>query len=304
MDGTFNLELMPGRHAALDVLLSSDELDMSKLEDGTMVSGQFVGKLDIIHDGDEHRMEFTGTRTQQDYPDLIVDTRVMTKLKDAARPATAKCRLSIFPPQQQYVDIALSLAPLWRIGTTFPEAEPQEGNRAKWFVRVNPGSAIEHFNTETACSSLYYEALPDPNSLDPQSYIAPHNGYGMPTRVFIPHLMVVLDRLGLNLNARTTFVQTNMSSFLMHENIAYRFMSPGRLASAVDISIDHDPCLWSRIFLMWRGISDEELEAFQSLGASDKEALIYNWQEHIGWSEAHDDKSRFRVIETSILEVT
>jgi hypothetical protein len=86
-----------------------------------------------------------------------------------------------------------------------------------------------------------------------------------------------------------------MSSFLMHENIAYRFMSPGRLASAVDISINHDPCLWSRIFLMWRGISAEELEAFQTLGASDKEALIYNWREHIGWSEAHDDKNQFRV---------
>jgi hypothetical protein len=86
-----------------------------------------------------------------------------------------------------------------------------------------------------------------------------------------------------------------MSSFLMHENIAYRFMSPGRLASAVDISINHDPCLWSRIFLMWRGINEEELMTFQSLGASEKEALIYNWQEHIGWSEAHDDKSRFRV---------
>ena len=81
----------------------------------------------------------------------------------------------------------------------------------------------------------------------------------------------------------------------MHENIAYRFMSPGRLASAVDISINHDPCLWSRIFLMWRGISEQELVTFQSLGASDKEALIYNWREHIGWSEAHDDKSQFRV---------
>jgi hypothetical protein len=86
-----------------------------------------------------------------------------------------------------------------------------------------------------------------------------------------------------------------MSSFLMHENIAYRFMSPGRLASAVDISINYDPCLWTRIFLMWRGITDGELVTFQTLGASDKEALIYNWREHINWSEAHDDKSQFRV---------
>jgi hypothetical protein len=81
----------------------------------------------------------------------------------------------------------------------------------------------------------------------------------------------------------------------MFENIAYRFMSPGRLASAVDISISHDVCLWSRIFLMWRGISAQELEIFQRLGASDKEAIKYNWKEHINWSEGLNDRTQFRV---------
>jgi hypothetical protein len=155
MDGTFNLELTPGRHIALDVLISSDEHDMSKLEDGTKVLGQFVGKLEIVHDGDDHRVEFTGVRTLPGQPSPVVNG-VMTK---ASRPAVARCRLSIFPPQQQYVDIALSLAPLWKIGATFPNAEQLEGNRVRWYVRAHPDGVIHHVNTETACTSLYYELL-------------------------------------------------------------------------------------------------------------------------------------------------
>jgi hypothetical protein len=161
MPATFNLELAPGQHAAIDVTCNSEDLDMSRLEDGTLVAGMFWGKLDIVHNGDEHHMEFSGTRLpDQDYsPEFMFDNRVMTKLKVASKPSTAKCRLSIFSPEAEYCDIVLSLSPLWRIGNTFPEAEPGEGNRIKWFVRVNKGGAIEHFSSETACSALYYEAL-------------------------------------------------------------------------------------------------------------------------------------------------
>lgn len=51
MDATFNLELVPGQYVALDTLVSSDELDMARMEDGTTVDGSFWGKLDIVHDG-------------------------------------------------------------------------------------------------------------------------------------------------------------------------------------------------------------------------------------------------------------
>lgn len=161
MDGIFNLELEKNRMVALDVTLTSDELDMSRMEDGTTVAGAFWGKLDIVHDGDTHKMEFSGTRLQdQSYnPDLLVDQRVISKLTVAAKPATAKCFLSIFAPQQEYCEVNVSFSPAWKIGVTWPPAENQTEDKFKYFLRVHPGGALEHFETETVVTSIYYEAM-------------------------------------------------------------------------------------------------------------------------------------------------
>lgn len=162
MDATFNLELTPGQHIALDVSVNSDELDMSRMEDGTTVDGMFWGKLDIVHDGDTHKMEFSGTRlnNQQEYsPDFLFDSRVMTKLAVAAKPTAAKCQLSVLTPEMQYCDVILSFSPLWKIGTTWPPAEPVAENKVKYFLRVHPGGALEHFESEVVTTALYYEAV-------------------------------------------------------------------------------------------------------------------------------------------------
>jgi hypothetical protein len=63
MPATFNLELGRGRTVALDtVCAADDDLDMSRTEDGTLVDGNFWGVLKIIHEGDNHSIDFTGTR--------------------------------------------------------------------------------------------------------------------------------------------------------------------------------------------------------------------------------------------------
>ncbi|KAH9946082.1 uncharacterized protein BXZ73DRAFT_95587 [Epithele typhae] len=307
MPGTFSLELAPGQTVALDTTISSDELDMARMEDGTTVDGSFWGKLDIVHDGDDHRMEFSGTRiqnTENVSTDLIIDSRVLNKLSYAAKPATAKCHLSILAPGQQYADVILSFSALWKMGVTWPPAEPLPDNpsKVKWFLRVHPGGAVEHFETEMTATSLYYEAIPEPGMLDPQEFIAPRNGFAMSFRDFVPHLMRVLDQLGMSMFARTTFINNNMASFSSHRNIAYRFMSPSKIAAAIDISVTVENCVFTRLFLMWRGVTEEELSLFS--GAGEKEANAANWREVVGWSELSKDPNHFRVLETTILEVT
>lgn len=229
MPATFNLELTPGQHVALDVNVNSDELDMARMEDGTMVDGMFWGKLDIVHNGDDHRMEFSGTRltSNEDYSQsLVIDSRVMNKLAVAAKPTTAKCHLSILTPAMQYCDVILEFSPLWKLGVTWPPAENVSDNKVKYFLRVHPGGALEHFESEIVTTALYYEAVyvftqrchplsthnlsffrPDPAMVDPNDYIAPRNGFAMSFRDFVPHLMNVLDQLGLSLHARTNFVK-------------------------------------------------------------------------------------------------
>ncbi|KAJ7219291.1 hypothetical protein GGX14DRAFT_591263 [Mycena pura] len=297
MPAAFNLELMPGQHVALDVTVSSEELDMARMEDGTMVDGMFWGKLDIVHQGDTHKMEFTGTRLANDNysPEFMFDSRVMTKLAVAAKPTTAKCHLSVLSPAVQYCDIMLTFAPLWKLGITWPPAETVSENKVKYFMRVHPGGALEHFESEMVTT-------PDPNMVDPNDYIAPRNGFAMSFRDFIPHLMNVLDQLGMSLHARTNFINNNLSAFSAHKNIAYRFLSPGRVAAAIDISVTHDPCIFTRLFLIFRGLSDDDVGIFA--GAGEKEANAVNWREVVGWAEESKDPTLFRLLETSVLEVT
>lgn len=159
MDGIFNLELDKGQHIAIDVTVSSDELDMSRTEDGTTVMGTFWGKLDIVHDGDTHKMEFSGTRLQDHTynPDFFFDSRVLSKLTVAAKPTTAKCTLVILSPAEQYCEVNVSTSDMWTIGTTWPPAEELLDHSFKYFLRVHPGGALEHFETETVVTSIYYE---------------------------------------------------------------------------------------------------------------------------------------------------
>lgn len=91
-----------------------------------------------------------------------------------------------------------------------------------------------------------------------------------------------------------------MAAFSAHKNIAYRFMPPSRLCKAIDISVTYDLCIWTRVFLMFRGISDMEMGEF--VGAGEKEAINHNWRAAIGWTEESKNHHNFRVMELSILE--
>ncbi|KAF8163342.1 hypothetical protein B0H34DRAFT_695070 [Crassisporium funariophilum] len=305
MPGFFDLELMPGQHVALDVTVSSDELDMSRMEDGTLVDGKYWGKLDIVHSGDTHTMEFSGTRLPpgEDYsPELLLDSRVISKLAVVAKPTTAKCHLTILSPAQHYCDVVLVFSSLWKLGIAWPPPEHVEEHKIKYFMRVHPGGALEHFESEMVVTALYYEAVPDASMVDPNNFIAPRNGFAMSFRDFIPHLMIVLDQLGMSLHAKTAFINNNMSAFSAHKNIAYRFLSPSKIAAAIDITITTEPCVFTRIFLIFRGLTDDEVGIFA--GAGEKEANAYNWREIVGWSEHSKDPEQFRVLETSVLEVS
>jgi hypothetical protein len=93
-----------------------------------------------------------------------------------------------------------------------------------------------------------------------------------------------------------------MAAFSAHKNIAYRFLSPNKIAAAIDISVTADPCVFTRLFLIFRGLSDDDVGVFA--GAGEKEANQVNWRDIVGWSENSKDTTLFRVLETSVLEVT
>jgi hypothetical protein len=95
---------------------------------------------------------------------------------------------------------------------------------------------------------------------------------------------------------------THIHEFSKHKNIAYRFLSPGKIAAAVDMSVTADPCVFTRLFLIFRGIPEDDMAIFS--GAGEKEANLQNWREVVGWTENSKDTQLFRVLETTVLEIT
>lgn len=92
-----------------------------------------------------------------------------------------------------------------------------------------------------------------------------------------------------------------MPAFAAHKNIAYRFLPASRVAAAIDISVNIDPCYFTRLFLIFRGLSDEDVGLFTNAGQT--EASSVDWRQVIGWSEKSKDATLFRVLETSVFEV-
>jgi len=111
----------------------------------------------------------------------------------------------------------------------------------------------------------------------------------------VNYLKVVGDNHHDNLILSNAF-----PAFASHKYIAYRFMSPSRLSAAIEISVTVDPVVWTRIFLMWRGITEEEYGAFA--GSWEKEATEKDWKSVIGFTESSKDSALFRVLETSMME--
>jgi len=161
---------------------------------------------------------------------------------------------------------------------------------------------MEYITTTQVVSSLYYETMPDTSSVEPSSYISPYNGFAMPTSEFIAHLSRILDQLGLSLQTRTHFISNNIQTFIAHQNIAYRFMSPARLTAAIDLAVSLENVAWTRLFLLFKGVSDEEMDSYA--GSGEKEAAQFNWKDTVGWTEHCRDQGMVRIFETGIMDCT
>lgn len=78
-------------------------------------------------------------------------------------------------------------------------------------------------------------------------------------------------------------------------------MPPERLDAAIKLGVTTEPVTFTRIFLMWRGVTDEELPLFGAAG--EKEAAMKDWKGVLNIEDEVPDTAKFRVLETSIMEL-
>ena len=80
----------------------------------------------------------------------------------------------------------------------------------------------------------------------------------------------------------------NYPSFSLYRNIAYRFMPPKSINRAIELYCTHhtpSSVVWTRLFFMWRGITDDELAEFVRDGKGEKEAREKDWKSVVDWKE-------------------
>ncbi|KAG8984071.1 hypothetical protein FRB94_007793 [Tulasnella sp. JGI-2019a] len=311
----FDLEISPGRRVALSTVCSSDALDMSRSDDGSIVSGKFWGCLKITHDFGAspspglHEISFTGTHNPSAGPPSISlpieSASMLVEDHNAAikRPSTLKSFIMVKPLKDVYFDLAVGFSPMWRMTGSWPPAEEVEEHKSKWFVRASPSGAMEHFRSGVFVDRLFYEATPDVSSMPLHKFISPSNSFALPLLSFLVHISKVLESLGLPLDARSNFIASNHSSFARHPYIAYRFMPPKSINRAIELSINKtDSIVWTRLFFMWRGISNDEV--FLRAGSGEKAAANKDWREVVELKGDVDDKDALGVLEVSVIECT
>src|ERR1700735_3285565 len=77
----------------------------------------------------------------------------------------------------------------------------------KWSLPPSIMKPCTKFSFLLFFHSLNANFRPDPSLLDPNEFVAPRNSFAMSFRDFIPHLMNVLDQLGMSVHARTDFIK-------------------------------------------------------------------------------------------------
>ncbi|KAG8984155.1 hypothetical protein FRB90_005514 [Tulasnella sp. 427] len=233
-----------------------------------------------------------------------MDHRTVERLALASRPSTVKSTIRIFAPKEDTVELGIYFSPMWTLESSFPPAERDGEQKCKWVVKTKPGGVIEHLGTSVVVSELFYEATPDTSVMSLTRFVTPGNSYAMPLQSFMVHIGNVLDSFGLSITARSSFLSNNFPAFSLHRNIAYRFMPPKSINRAIELWCTHTvPITWTRIFFMWRGVSDDELaSAFGPAGMGEKAAYEKDWKDVIEYKDEAGDRELFSVLEVSAIE--
>ncbi|KAH6904694.1 ubiquitin-domain-containing protein [Coprinopsis sp. MPI-PUGE-AT-0042] len=241
----------------------------------------------------------------------------------------AKPVIYLYPPTGETVQarVHLSLAPEWEFSAIFPvvpaKREPIGGQTVSWTVQALPDGSLHETQTKMDVSYLYWEA--DTNAVGPLSPPpSPRaNGSGHTIETFIPNqpsvndlnsvlvplkdLTPYLDKalfaLGLHTEARTSFITYWLPSFNKHKNIALRFLPQEVYEKAAPLDVQPKPDVVARIFMLFQGIEDADLEYWRG-AAQRAEESVETWAEVVGIDKARVlDPSSFRVIEWGGMEV-
>ncbi|KIY63108.1 hypothetical protein CYLTODRAFT_494168 [Cylindrobasidium torrendii FP15055 ss-10] len=230
-------------------------------------------------------------------------------------------------PIQIDATVRVSLTKDWSFSALYPvvpSVPSRSGESATWNVQVRPDGVLQEIDSGTEVPYLFWEALTNTASIstteDGQMSPPPSplmsNGFN-PCRansLFSAQTCVALtikdtpqylDRalkdLGLNIEARASFITYWLPSFLKHENILLTFVSMDAYEKAAPLDVSPAPDVVTRVFMVFKRLCSEELDLWEE----SRTTPVEEWRNVIGvpTKELQDDARLFRVLEWGGMEV-
>ncbi|KAF8994262.1 hypothetical protein BDZ89DRAFT_1085259 [Hymenopellis radicata] len=219
--------------------------------------------------------------------------------------------------------VQLSLLHDWHFSAVYPIIPTKQTSgplheTVVWNVRTHPDGTMTETNTGIDVSYLFWEALTIPSApmeLTPPSSPTPWSGTA-PAKIFrpmncsfdnsdsvvldVPKITPYLDRalkaLGLDTEARTSFITYWLPDLLKHEHVALRFVPQASYSCAAPMDVNPIPdvvTLASDELGDWEGARQRALED------------VDFWRDVVGVEtrERQEDPALFRVLEWGGMEV-
>ncbi|KAF5371803.1 hypothetical protein D9758_003454 [Tetrapyrgos nigripes] len=231
-------------------------------------------------------------------------------------------------PEQADATVRLSLVPAWEFSAVYPVVpvvaaeEGHGGQHLEWSVSTHKDGTLYDHHSGADIAYLYWEALSNPHGLlsppasprpdaSPLDYFDPaHPVITKDDSVVLcieknmaTYLDKALLKLGLHVEARTSFITYWLPSIVKHKYIAIRFLNQSAYERAAPLDVSPKPDVVTRIFMLSRGILEEDIENWAE--AMDRATEdVTRWQDIVGVDESKMlDPKLFRVLEWGGMEI-
>ncbi|KAI4522931.1 hypothetical protein K525DRAFT_283239 [Schizophyllum commune Loenen D] len=229
----------------------------------------------------------------------------------------------LYSPRKVEATVRLSLVPEWNLSVVYPVVPVKStgaGQGLEWRVQTQQDGTLRELTTGLGVAYLYWEAKTDgagtisppssptlatPAAISEEVFrpnlsgLSDEDSVVLPVSTVTPYLDTALAALGLHTEARTYW----LPSMLKHEHVALRFVEQAAYERAAPLDITPAPDVVTRVFMLFRGVADAELNAWPAAQLRAKEPAL-RWQDVVGVQLAKTlDTSLFRVIEWGGMEV-
>lgn len=238
----------------------------------------------------------------------------------------------LFPPVLTTgVRVDLSIVDAWKFSVLYPPAPItpistlQDSNSRQsvtWVVDAKPDGSLFDHGSGREVSYLFWEAhtkttfplsptvsrsnnpIQGVSIFDPaRPIVEPSNSVLLPLDKVTGYVDDVLGSLGLNTEARCSFITYWLPDWQRHEYIALRFLPQEEYETAAPLTVTPRPDVTTRVFMLFRGVAESRLDEWTNAKSKGDEDHSL-WRDVVGVDLSKSQDPRlFRVVEWGGMEV-